>query len=232
MDVGFLQGSAFPRAGDGQPGGPEVRLLVRGFLMRGFLRQGQWGLTGHGKPGSQAAGFKAGVELRPGHGQSQRGQGGSGLGAWGSRGTHLHLVLLLGSAPPPTSISPSEDGRTGGLPRGLCTLALTLLLLRLGAPSLPLALSLLPCLAWVPRLRRGLVELGETCSGPGTLACSPALLLAPTHPKPPVPSPRRPAPALPAAHRSRSDLGSVSPAAAAPPLHLQVPSPSLEPPRL
>lgn len=186
--------------------------------MRGFLRQGQWGLTGRGKPGSQAAGFKAGVELRPGHGQSQRGQGGSGLGAWGSRGTHLHLVLLLGSAPPPTSISPSEDGRTGGLPRGLCTLALTLLLLRLGAPSLPLALSLLPCLAWVPRLRRGLVELGETCSGPGTLACSPALLLAPTHPKPPVPSPRRPAPALPAAHRSRSDLGSV--------LLLQQPTPA------
>lgn len=44
----------FPRGGDGQPRGPEVRLLVGGFLMRGLPPgAGQWGLAGCGKPRSR-----------------------------------------------------------------------------------------------------------------------------------------------------------------------------------
>ena len=103
----------------------------------------------------------------------------------------------------------------------------------LGAPSLPLVSSLLPCLAWVPRLHCGLVELGKMCSGPGRAsACRPAFLLASTHPEPPVPSPRRPAPAPPVPDQSRSNLGPVSPAGAAPTCTSRCPAPPPEPPRI
>ena len=94
----------------------------------------------------------------------------------------------------------------------------------LGAHSLPLVSSLLPCLAWVPRLHRGLMELGKTCSGPGRAsACSPAFLLASTCPEPPVHA-VQPRPRL--SPTSPGRIWGLCLCWSSPHMHLQVPSPS------